>query len=136
MKYCSERPQELRVKPKFDLTNTIGKSGKTEIEEVSFDEVFKLHKLLQGMVKFTDQLEADPDFSDLEIQEWHDSMSYVQRRLSNLVKKGDLYKKWERREAKIEEMIRIGVLEDGLAKRWKMRQATIKEAILDVQEVY
>jgi hypothetical protein len=112
-----------------------------ETENDHLNHLMELHHVLRAKVKFTAQLERDPDFSQSDLIEWDKSVERSRRRLNDALAKSelsanggaDVKKLWKRREEKIAEMQDLGLLDGELLKAWQAKQNLLKQIYQDLQ---
>jgi hypothetical protein len=96
--------------------------------EDPLDTIAELHRLtkrLDAKRRFTRQLEADPDFSRGDLQDWLKSIERLEKRIRDAGSFGDsegLEERCRRREEKIREMHGMGLLDSELRRTWKEKQ--------------
>ena len=76
----------------------------------------KMQDLLQRKKDYTDTLENDPDFDEEDLEDWLDSIYYLEVQLNNHVNY------WERKQKKLTKLEEAGLLDAKLAKKWAEKQ--------------
>jgi len=110
------------------------------------DDIQQIHKCLRAKIRFTTQLEQDADFSGDDLAEWHKSIARTRRRLEKIIHRhagdqvgggsGDLNEWLHRREAKVDEMKSMGLLDRELLEKWEAKHQVIREICRVTNEEY
>lgn len=99
-------------------------------------ELHRLTKRLEAKRRFTRQLEADPDFSMGDLQDWLKSIERLEKRIQDAGSFGDsegLEERCRRRDEKIREMHGMGLLDSELRRTWKEKQQILWQVCQSLQ---
>jgi len=131
-KTMAQLKSELGDSPKRKKTVTFRRSTSSSRDAVDYlDEASRIHRCLRAKIRFTSQLEQDPDFSKDDLREWDESIRRTRKRLEKCIQRGgatgDLNEWIKRREAKVAEMDRMGLVDKELLEKWQAKHDAVRE---------
>jgi hypothetical protein len=89
----------------------------------STKKLAEMTKLLAAKMNFTQQIENDDDFTREDLYDWEQSISRLEREIIQYKKSVESKKEaWKRKQAKIEEMDEMRLLDDQLRAKWITKQ--------------